>query len=917
MPTKRTSHCTTPSGGACDQGDIPIFANFLMTIPRSRLALHALLAFLAASLASAQPEAKVELSAKGQVFTFQHPLFSMEVDAKNGGRILSWKSTGEPREWVNRPDGMLADSFFADSSYRGAILYPGPDHAVLRLVSEHPSGLKITRTITVSAAKSGAVIGYRLENPLQAPFRGKTANALAFREATLELMSPASKTITTLVRDRELPGGMAITHGVEDGIEVLKEPGAVSWTFPEVEEGTVRTWTVTLTPFSDNDLSDGLDVRHPASVISPIANWRKDAAYFPITESHKRRGFWLSAGQGASRAIISSPVELDLARDDARFLSIDLNILEDRNTTVRVKVPSRWQNRIKAFLEQAGHERVELAPLSDDAVALKAGLVQRVWLSVDGGSEPGEFSVPLKILVGEAAETVELHVTVWDLPRPTARPFHVRGYGSGIEYWNGGSAITPETSRRLGSIFKTYSDMGGDVFEWMVSMKGIAAHVKLRESGETLASVVSSNPERLDLKDLPALDFSHYDPWLESAKKFGITRVETYLSLGGESSSSWRFFVPLIGKDRVQLGSPEAAAVTVWYLTQLREYFTSHGFENLFCKIGDEIGVEQADKYIDSAKLARAAGWRPFTTISGMMARTVGEINRLNPHCDQWQLGMPAKDDFLDLLRSKVVVKEKRFDMPAWDQRAISYRNGGAMGTYGVETFGPKGFTRLSPRQVESVVVLEDGKPLLFSSASPWANQLQGRVFSAGAFNSHLYISPSGGDHPSKHRYELLVRIREKSEDGDRVAKIDASDEIWYYTGRPRPYLTPYETAWAMPMMAPYQKFEGYGIWAFWEWNSTERIVWMNDDDATMSISPAYCGYRDGWRDAILFAEAAGGCGADGLQGVMGQSGADALHVDLGERADMPFLEVRNSGDPGARNLARRRALEQLIKEKK
>ncbi len=849
--------------------------------------------FLAGWAASA---GEVSLTQRQTRFTFTHPDFTLEVDSANGGRIRSWRAGGERVERVGN-GGLLRDRFFAQSSWRGAILMPGPDKAVLRLIAEHPSGLKIIRVLTAHAGAPGLEVQHRVENPLQAPFTMEVESHPAGDAATVEAVAQGA-----VVR---LASGSALGVATHAAVSAM-EGGGVLLRFPQVPAGYQLEETFTLLPW----LTDGAMPQSPARKVSALSGWKRTAA--PRTAEVRARGYWLSTGAGEYRRAVEGPLELDLASGDERYLAVDLNLLSERPGPVHVEVPEAWRSRVVAFVERPGYEKLELAPLPATLADLRAGMQCRVWLRVAGGETPGEWEVPLTVRIGEAEAPFALRVKVWDVERPALRPFHVRGYGSGIEFWNGGGNIDDASQQRLGILFATYAEMGGDVFDWTVSMKTIAERVTLRETGEPLAKVVAENPARLDLNALPALDFSYFDPWLELARKHHITRVEAYTPFLESANRSWRFLAPLVGKDRVEPGSEEDVKVTLWYFTELRSYFESRGFPNLFCKISDEIGVDHIPAYGEMATLMRKAGWRPFTTITGMLSRTGEAIRAMNPHCDQWQLAAPAKDEFLDLLHKRYTTREETFVLPAFAPGLPGYRNGGATGTWGVEAFGPKGFTGITPEQVEALELLEDGAPLRLNSGSPWGNEARGVLFTAGTIQSHLYFSSADGAHPSTHRYELKVKVREESPNGEVLAAIDPQDELWYYSGRSRPYQTPYEEAWVHPLMAPYQRFAGYGIWAFLVWNPTERLIWWNEDESALSLSPAYCGYRDGWRDAVLLEALYRQGGQAAFAGIIGEEAGAALSVGPVQHGAYRMKNVTNGEDPTARNLARRRVLERL-----
>ncbi len=96
-------------------------------------------------------------------------------------------------------------------------------------------------------------------------------------------------------------------------------------------------------------------------------------------------------------------------------------------------------------------------------------------------------------------------------------------------------------------------------------------------------------------------------------------------------------------------------------------------------------------------------------------------------------------------------------------------------------------------------------------------------------------------------------RLRAPDPEGQPLARIDASDEIWFYGGSSHPYRTAYEDALVYPMLAAVEGVEGYGWWAFHWYQASEKIVWYDSETGAVRWGPAFLGLRDGWRDACLF----------------------------------------------------------------
>ncbi len=292
-----------------------------------------------------------------------------------------------------------------------------------------------------------------------------------------------------------------------------------------------------------------------------------------------------------------------------------------------------------------------------------------------------------------------------------------------------------------------------------------------------------------------------------------------------------------------------------------------------------------------------------------MIARTASYLETMDPYCDQWQLAFPLKDDFLALRDKRYKVSEEDYEIPgAWGH----YTNGGAIDTWGKRIFGEGGVVPVDPGQIEEFELLEDDKPLKILGGSPWGNKERGVVITGGSLKKHLYVSAVDGANPEAHTYTLRLKVRREAPDGQPLISIDPTDEVWCYGGGSRPFRAPYHSGYRYPIMTLYHGFQGYGLWAFYHWNQTERIMWIDQDTGKVTLSPVYCGYRDGWHDALLFSQVIADKGRDALDSILGTEESASLRVGAQSREVYNYMNLTNAGDPLAINEARRRALELL-----
>jgi hypothetical protein len=304
--------------------------------------------------------------------------------------------------------------------------------------------------------------------------------------------------------------------------------------------------------------------------------------------------------------------------------------------------------------------------------------------------------------------------------------------------------------------------------------------------------------------------------------------------------------------------------------------------------------------YIAQAKVARRAGWRPYTTITGAIARTASLINEINPYVDRWQLNHVGAITFDKLISQPFQEVNKRVEMP---QKWRPYQNGGAKNTFAQKLFGnviPDKFS-----EVEVIQVLQDGKPLQRAGGRLGGNDKRGVFFINP--NNYLYLSPLEGTNLDTSKITVSYKVRVPSDTGQPLAKIDKTDEIWFYGGSTENYARPFNYAASFPLKALYGHYDGYAWYAYYRSN-VDKVLWYDSTTGKVSVSPAYIALRDGWYDACLM---------DWLA----KTHKAPINQFMSEKADAPlrigevteetyhYWHVANLTDPFVLNDARRQML--------
>ncbi|NUP98992.1 MAG: hypothetical protein HUU35_03945, partial [Armatimonadetes bacterium] len=111
------------------------------------------------------------------LYLIENPHFQLTIDAAAGGRIRSWKLQPAGRELIalwkggGEIGGALDDrAVFTTALMDSAIVQPGPNQAVLRLETVHPSGFELVKILTVTD-EPVLRVNYEFRNGTQAPQR--------------------------------------------------------------------------------------------------------------------------------------------------------------------------------------------------------------------------------------------------------------------------------------------------------------------------------------------------------------------------------------------------------------------------------------------------------------------------------------------------------------------------------------------------------------------------------------------------------------------------------------------------------------------------------------------------------------------------------------------------------------------------
>jgi hypothetical protein len=831
-----------------------------------QILLKALLASAVLVAVCSPSMAQVKINeGNGVNITMENEALKLNIAVEAGGRISSFIDKKTGRDWVTlwkggAEDGGLLDdrNVFTSYNFRAVVSQPGGEVGAVRLIANHPDGMSLVKTLTLRRGGSTLEVSETFSNGTQQPARfmlrsfllpgGEPQNDanqyfLPLKEKPLLPLSAPNAWFDNLAapwsalwNQKTGAGLLVAAPGVEkfyfwQGSKIFP---TYEWVYPDVPAGKAATVNYALQLVHDTEpdwaaLSTAVLKGLRSLRVADVPGWQNEEQRFQVTDAERARGFWFSVGNGKDKRRLPQTLRLDVPLGQSRSAYIAFNALKafagDELKINFLRIPT---GLVQSGWEVSGKDVIKVSPLAaPEKISLKNGTEGRLWLTLRGGAQPVEAKGEIEISLGGQRVLLPLEVKVWPVQVPATRPFDVRGYGN-FATMAGGYKITPQTLQQTDAMLDHFQAIGGNVLDWTVAWSNMYPYLKIAGSEQSVTSWLKQNRadyEKKSLAEWPQVDFSYYDPWLKSAKAHGVTSVSTYL-----------------GNQTHKGSSPQ---LDEWILSQLKTYLQAQGMSGFFCKIGDENAPEDTPDYIEQAKLARRAGWRPTTTVTGQVARTAAEINRINPYLDKWVLNLMTTQAFEEVIHTSYRVEEKTIILPS--EKWGEYRNGGARHTVAQRVF--RTLVPESPAEVESVQLLQDGKPLQRAGGSPWGNQKSGIFFSM--LNDFIYVAPFEGTDAKKAKFTLKYQVRVPAEDGQSLAKIDPTDEIWFYGGLSHSYRHTYEDSVTYPLKALEGQYDGYAYYAFYRWD-VDKVLWYDAATGQVSVGPAYLGLKDGWDDACL-----------------------------------------------------------------
>ena len=813
---------------------------------------------------SSQADVKVT-EGNGVNIIMENAAMKLNIAVEGGGRISSLVDKKSGKELVTLwkgpiEDGGLLDdrNVFTAAAYAAAVMQPGGKSGTVRLSAKNANGMNIVKILTMKENSPVLQVSETFSNGTQKPARFMLRNFMLpdggprsedyqyfipIKDKALQALTPASNYFEDLtspwsaVWNKNTGNGILVaTPGIDKYYfwQESKLNPTYEWVYPNVPAGKSITvhYAIQLINNTAPDwaaLGAAALKGLPGIHFADVAGWQNEEQRFGVTDAERARGYWLSAGDGEGKRRLPA-LKIDVPLNQSRSVYIGINALKDlMKGALQIDVKSIPKGLLQMAWQVNGKDSMEVLPFDNSrSIDIGNGTEGRLWLTLQGGNKAQKDKGQIEISINGQKVLLPLEVKVWPVQVPAQQPFGVHDY-AGLVTFFGGYNLGPDSLRQANTLFRYFHAIGGNTMNWTLNFGMWYKYLKIEGSDQTAADWVKKKRTEYAQKPAsqwPNLDFSYFDPYTAAAKANDVTLAMTYVGLST--------------KDRPLTPENE------WILIQLKKYLQAQGFHGFLCKIADEIPTEAIPAYIESAKIVQRSGWHPFTTVTGGAARTASSINTMNPYADMWEVGFGSTEFFNDLITKKYDVEEKSLTLPA--DKWGGYGNGGARDTFGQKLF--ESLISLPRSEVQKLEIFQNGKPLESLGGSPWGNQKRG-VFFGGS--NYLYLSPSEGTDIKKSTFTVKYQVRVPSKTGSTLAKIDPTDQIWFYGGGSRTYKNTYGGAATYPLKALYGNYGGYGLYDFYRWN-VDKILWYDKETGQVTISPAYIGYRDGWNDACLMA---------------------------------------------------------------
>ncbi len=387
----------------------------------------------------------------------------------------------------------------------------------------------------------------------------------------------------------------------------------------------------------------------------PIEGWRPAAKVAAVpTHADRRRGWLVFEEIGERAGENVREIALDVMQREPEAVALHFHPLSATGqVTVSAAAPPGMS--VETFVPEMVPEQLwgrtvhgwKLLP--GTSFATRPGEDRPLFFRLTTADvPPGKHEVRLTFHpeTGETAEVViRVHVRPIRFPRHPAMVFDVNNYVQYLCAKDAGRGPMEWDAQRADGYLGDMARHGvaGQSLAGRYSLldKASYEHVKIRSSGLPLPEAIRRDPAAFRGRaELPGLDFSAWDPFVDRLLAHGMTHVRFPLGNCGDSFSlGQRELTEQIYGRQLPPGDIRQQAVMEWYTGEVVRYLTDRGLPRVFATIDDEIPAEKLAWWVQHAHRASQMGFEPGVTQSAALLADDERLGMVAPFMKYWIVG--------------------------------------------------------------------------------------------------------------------------------------------------------------------------------------------------------------------------------------------------------------------------------------
>ena len=377
-----------------------------------------------------------------------------------------------------------------------------------------------------------------------------------------------------------------------------------------------------------------------------MAGWKEVEAWAPvITEADTERGYALYKYEGGDIGHPITSLCFDIAPSLRESVFVGFKALKDTGQ-VRVvcvpneKVTAQWlkdyvQVRLETSIPMPANrsgltgKMYQLRPLKD--FSPKIGTEEKIWLTLYGKDiDAGEYAFDLQILPSKSkAAILQVKIRVWPVMLPKRKRVSLEAEHC-LTLLPGCNYRENLSLEAIDAYTRNMAEHGVNFAQMYPFTGAVWGYIRIKGTDESLGAAIQRDPKLLQHRLLPELDFSYFNPWIDTALKNGLYCLSSNASLTDRSLAPAEQTGSLSGSKNID----------VWFWGEVFEYLVSRGYrsEDIYTKVWDEVPSDQIPGMAKIMQLMKQAGWKTYSTYSTIFRYP--ELTRMvSTASDMWQFG--------------------------------------------------------------------------------------------------------------------------------------------------------------------------------------------------------------------------------------------------------------------------------------